>query len=298
VFGLARVYFNPQAQADEMIAVTDQMNCRIAVFNPAYTDWDNQQALAWAFYPKNDAFELCSDAKLRRHPDGGLVVLMTASGGYAAVVRYPDGEILWQTVNTANNPHASELLPNGCFAVASSTGGEVRVFNTRSDDQKYASVPLEHAHGVLWDPERNLLWMLGLDRLIACAVTLRDGLPELTVLPEYSASLPSPCGHDLSPVYGDHNRLWITAHAVYQFDKKARALLTEYDGVKFINGPSVKSAGNMPISNTLVRTVPNGTMRSWNTNEVQCCRADGERFVCRSASGAYYKARVFCADYQ
>lgn len=290
----------------ELIAAADQLNDRVVVFDAAYRDWDDPDAVVWEYYPEKESFAAASDVKFRRNTCFGCdAVIMNASCGYAAAVRFPDGKLLFETENTAQNVHACELTPHGFFAVASSTGCEVRVFSTALGDGAYSTVHLAHAHGVLWDPSLDRLWMLGLDRLLAFRVgTGDDGLPVLEEDEALRCMIPEEdtCGHDLYPVCGDPDRLWVTAGLVYQYSKREKKMLLDYPGAQRAVARGVKSMGNMPGSGTLVRTVPNGMLYSWNTDTVDLFvpMPDGQyRHEVRLChSGAFYKARAWYGEYQ
>ena len=56
---------------------------------------------------------------------------------------YPSGKVLWAASSyAAENPHSIEISPDGrIIAVASSTGGEVRFYNTDGKPRQYNPFP-------------------------------------------------------------------------------------------------------------------------------------------------------------
>ncbi len=226
------------------------------------------------------------------------VLLTAASGGLLAMVDYPSGRKRW-AVNAGGpaNPHAVELLPNGNVAAAASTGGWVRVYTASQgpDSANYVEFPLKTAHGVLWDPLGGLLWTIGHDHLVALRVGGTAAAPTLTEVRR--VALPSADGHDLQPVYGDPNRLWITTGSgVYQYRKLSNSFSTGFRGADRINRPAVKAVGNNPVTGQVLETTPKqGCRTTWCTDTVDLFQPAGQR----TRTGAeFYKARWWTPRYQ
>lgn len=295
----------------EYVALADQLNAKVTLVRMEASDWNKPETVVWEWAPTSEngfydceKWENVSDIKLRRSEKyGGTVMLTCASLGFGAIVRYPSGEPVWSIHHSdLINPHAVELLPNGNFCIASSQGNSVRVYAaSQGIDCGYAEAFLEDAHGLLWDPERSLLWALAGSVLTAYRIGGTDAAPTLTEQTAMRTVLPTRHGHDLQPVYGDHNRLWVTTSSgIYQFDKTAMAW-RDYPEEKIINCNTAKSIGNQPHSGSIVRCVPNGTQYDWNTNTVDVFHRDNGSYTHQTRfcqSGAFYKARVWCEDYQ
>ncbi len=295
-----------------LVAVTDQAAHRIVVYDPNDADWTAESAVQWSWTPNTladferlrSAWGLPSDAKLRRIDAWkGLWVVVTDSRGMAAIVPYPAGDSMKWGLNVGGNPHSAELLPNGNIAVAASTGGWVRVYASSqgSSSSNYAEYKFPGAHGVQWDPKLNLLWTVGDDYLVALKVGGTDALPVLEEVRKID--LPTKHGHDLQPVIGDNDRLWIsTGSKVYQFVKSTNEFNSVYPGSESISRPGVKSIGNLP-EGQVVLTVPDKTKgiakgctrNTWCTETVDFMMTAMSRTI---PGAELYKARVWSSDYQ
>lgn len=292
----------PAADGD-LIALTDQKYdnlpaARIRVMDPAVYDWNTAAAQTWSWSPTaangfsdlTSAWGLPSDAKLRTK-SGSSVAVVADSRGLAALISYPAGQRIWGVnVGAANNPHSVEMLPNGNVAVAASAGGFIRLYNASqgSNSAGYASYPLTDAHGVQWDPTRNVLWALGGDQLVALTVGGTAAAPTLTKA--NSITLPTGGGHDLTPVLANHDRLWVsTGSMVYQVSKSSRTVVATYSqgGIKSI---SSKTNGQE------VRTSPkSGCRTTWCTDTVNFASPAATRTL---TGAEIYKARVWSSHYE
>ncbi len=303
----------PNSAETEMVAGVDQRNRRIVVYKQSSDDWNNKESVVWEWKPSAalgytglDKISGPADAKLR-YSDfyGGYVMVVTSGGGFLAIVDYETGECLYSDVCAASNPHAIELLPDGNVVVASSAGKAVTIYAASQGNcgGYYKEYELGDAHGLVWDPDYNLLWAFG-NQLVAYDVvgTLED--PELQVKEDMVYTPPTPGPHDLYPVYGEPNKLWITTNDVtYQFDKLTGEFTTEYDGYSSISVYAIKSIGNQPYTGTVIRTVPDGLCTdSWNTTTIDLFVPNGDGTYTlethTQANDAYYKARAWCYKYK
>ncbi len=295
----------------EQVAVTDQASDRILVLNAAAPDWDGDDAVIWSWsaHGRSDFDVLASgwglptDAKIRRIPAwDGVWMVVTDSFGMAAIVPYPEGGPRKWGVRVRGNLHSIELLPNGNAAIAASTEGWVRVYASSQglDAVAYSEISLKGAHGLQWDPERRRLWALGDEELVAVQVS---GPPDAPVVQaDTSVRLPTPYGHDLQPVYGNRDRMWVsTGSDVYQFVKSTGAFDANYPGSESIRRAHVKSVGSIP-NGPVVSTIPDGKVRGntgvssndWSTDTVDFLPQDVARVLDGSA---IYKARVWKTSY-
>lgn len=290
---------------EHWIAVTDQASQRILVFDPNVPDWNDPAALKWSWYPNADngfsastpGWGLPSGVKLRKSEVwGGEWMVVVDSRGLAAIVPYPAGnERKWSHV-IAGNLHSAELLPDGNVAIAASTGGWVRVYTSSQgpDSRTYAEYALPGAHGVLWDPSLELLWAVGDHVLVGLRV---GGTPDAPVLEKVrETALPTPWGHDLSPVYGDPDRLWVTTNTrVYQYVKSTDTWITAFFGGDRLNLPTVKGVGNQPSGRVALTQPKAGSLYEWTTDTVTLLFPYEER---TRDGAAFYKARVWSPEYQ
>lgn len=315
----------PTSADTEMIAGVDQYNCnRIVVYKQEATDWNDASAVVWEWTPTKALgyvgfdhignlnehrrkMDGIADAKLRYNDFyGGYVVATVCGQGYLSLIDYETKECLYcYDDSTEENPHAVELLPDGNMVVASSVGNSVTIYAaTQGDDRGYfARYPLLSAHGLLWDSQLDVLWALGKEQLIAYEVGGTLEKPELIVKHVYNVPVKGEEeGHDLYPVYGEHDKLWITvSKEVYQFDKMTGRFTKNFAVYDRVRGQYNKSIGNQPFSNTVVTAYPmkKGT---WRTDTVYLFRPDdkGEYHLeshTQTGTG-YYKARVWYHEYR
>ncbi len=293
----------------ELVLACDQKREQVVLYDLSLTELDGNEL--WYFAPRRGSCNSISGVKYRKNDRFGEVVVLCASGGYAGIVSYPKKEVLWQTDSAGVNPHSVELLPNGNLAVASSSGGTVRVYassQTGKAASYYTEVALPEAHGVLWDPEREVLWALGGHRLTAWRVNGTDAQPELVSVPDLGGSLPDSASgaHDLAPVYGNSDRLWITADRVMQYSKSTGEFFFNYNGNRVIDRGCSNAIGDLPESGSVITLISDGTYHPWCSGTIGYVRfvpgRDGAweaRYEERvSEICAYYKVRVFCSDYQ
>ncbi|UUZ95166.1 DUF6528 family protein [Paenibacillus sp. P25] len=295
---------NPGLHKDYWIAVTDQGSKEIRVYDPEKSDWNDKNALKWSWAPSDKngfagltgGWGLPSDVKLREGKTGGKYMVVTDSNGLAALVPYPSGNSRAWGALVGGNPHAAELLPDGNVAVAASAGGWVRVYTASQgpDSATYTQYSLPGAHGVLWDPQKNVLWAVGDYYLVALEV---KGTPESPILEQVRQSrLPTNWGHDLFAVYGDTDKLWVTSNTkVYQYSKSADSWSESYPGANDIDHHWVKSISNQPSGQVVLTNQKAGTKYTWTTDQVDLYQPNDYRLV---TGGAFYKARVWNSDYQ
>ncbi len=289
------------------IAVTDQANKSIVVFDAKGDDLNKSEIWSWQPTQENgfssaDGWVYPSDVKLRTNDlYGGQVMLTCASGGFCAIASYPSGKRVWSIeLGERINPHAVELLPDGNLAVAASDGGWVRIYAASQgpDNAYYTEADLHDAHGVLWDAEKELLWAVGNSYLTAFKISGTLQEPVLEEMKEYRSPLPLKGGHDLMAVYGNKERLWVTSNGgVFQYEKATKKWFFDFDGAELIQAKAIKSIGNQPNNAFVIRTIPNNTFQLWNTNTIELIY--DEKIEKRTHdTGAYYKARIWYDQYQ
>ena len=298
----------------ELVAGVDQRDNKVVVFRQNAEDWNSEDAVVWEWSPaKEDGFtgisyyKNASDAKLR-YSDfyGGYVAITTSSGGFVGVIDYETGERIYsRDISPENNSHAIELLPDGNVAVASSTGNTVTVYAASQGDGNgyYRQYELRDAHGLLWDPDLEVLWALGGSQLVAFKVAGTQEEPELELQEDMVYTLPTEGGHDLYPVYGSPEELWVTTVSdVYHFNTDTREFTTDYaEHEAFEAVKNIKAVGNQPFSQTIVSITPNGTMESWNSNTIDLYHPVSSGYFHEQkvhTADAYYKARVWYGGYQ
>lgn len=296
------------AAATTPVVVTDQASRRILVLDHD-RDWSEEAAVLWWWRPDADSgvedpegsWRLPTDARLRRDASTEQqYVLVSDSFGLLAAVRYPQGGAVAWSVNAgaAANPHGIERLPDGNIAAAASTGGWVRLYTAsqgpRSDGHVEDRLP--GAHEVLWRDDMRALWAVGDDLLVEYDVGGSPASPTLRRRACYD--LPTEGGHDLQPVAGDPQRLWVTTvHGVYQFDTVAGEFVAGPPRGTALDRPNVKSVGTDRRSGAVLQTTPKlGNECEWCTDQVDFFAGDS-RQGSRTLPGAQiYRARWFSAD--
>lgn len=186
-------------------------------------------------------------------------ILMTASGGAVALIRVSDHKLMFYA-NCGQNPHSAEILPDGNIVTAESRSGEINTFvvdTVKVFGVKANTVKLGNAHNVVWDKKRQYLYATG---------TMKEGVTALFRF-KYNGNRSNPTltnqtriytfdkesgGHDLFPVYGEQDKLWLTAaSAVYKFDLSCVTDATNNDSAepaceKVYDIADIKSVCNGP----------------------------------------------------
>lgn len=285
------------ATASYLVGLTDQKNSMVRVCDLT----GGTVGLADTVWSCQFEYYNIADTRLREY-EGREVVMAAYGGSSAKMISFDDKkEILWHTDSTASNPHACELLPNGVIAVAASTGGEIRFFDAKGDGRTYASVALEDAHGLLWDPSNGVLWAIGTNVLTAYEADISDGVISVRERTELKNTIPTDSAHDLQPVYGSPDRMWITTtSAVYVYSKSERVFLTEFPGSSEAAGKNVKGIGNFE-DGSIVLIRPDGGFKSWTGASLSFFPLRGDDYsslTVRSGDSGFYKVRVWNKNYQ
>lgn len=295
---------DPQAileKTKHLVGLTDQKNQRIIVCDLAVKDWSKDRAVVW----EHKTYGGVAGIKLRDNAYWGGKVVAYCSGYRATIVSYETKQVLFETNNAARNAHSVEVLPSGALVVASSTGNEVRIFAPGNPNPTDA-VTLSSAHGALWDPKYNVLWLSGDNVLEAYRITGTADNPKMTFVEGMRYYIRVGL-HDLSPVYGNPDALFLTSGSgIVLFDKTTGEVSYDYPGGPFGKTQTyVPGVGNFGQDNVLVfTTVRNDTLvyKEWGVDQVGIfIPLGGEkgRLVYRKApNDAYYKVRVWNPDYQ
>lgn len=290
-------------RAPRKILITDQKNRALSIYDIDKKDWSRPD---WTWTCDEPTFTAVDGVKYRY--DNNIksdVLAFCSSGGYVAVITYPRGEVVSYIPDAGGNPHSVEILPDGALVLAASTGNYVRIYDTSGlgdISDKYTEVYVPGAHGVLWDPEMEILWALGNTKLYAYAVSEDHKMVELQ---ENTISIltASTGGHDLQPVYGKPDWFWVTTNdQVLQVNKKTKEISTRYPGwINLSAMGAVKGIGNFTDGTVVVAQAAN-VWREWNTDIVHIGTVNPEtesfEFVERKIpKTAYYKLRVLERSY-
>ncbi|MFJ8082916.1 DUF6528 family protein [Streptomyces sp. NPDC096205] len=278
----------------------------------------------------------------------GQQVLVVGDGqsGLVTVVPYPALSGARFAINVGvssiTNLHGAELLPDGNVAVALAKTGQVKVFTKAQGaignaPSAYATAAytaaLEDAHSVLYDPDTQSLWAVGKSELVRYDYTSgtgKLGSPEKFALPMNPNGTSVAYGHDIEPVYGNPDRMWVSANAgIVQFSKsgatpcyvssrwptsatapdgRTNHWCTDYTREPLVNkGGMAKSVGNDPVSGTVITTcagdptachAPVAGADNWTTPAITFVDSSGrhEEFW-RETYAQYYRARWMVPSY-
>lgn len=256
--------------------------------------------------------------KYREDTVFGDVVIV--GGSKSAIYEYPSGREIWSTQNSGNNTHSIEILPSGNIVLANSTGCCVRLFYTSAmlkgdakTAQKFVDYELYSAHGILWDPEYEVLWALGGDELVAYSVRGEGAKQTLSKVGGMGVNIKElGHGHDLQPDYTDSRYLYFTAGNVYRFDKDENKAGGFSHSAK-MQIKEIKGFSNNP-SNHFFRTGDLGgegkffadsRKESWLTDTIvhfEIVERKGKTLLETkeyvAEESAFYKLRSFCGRYQ
>lgn len=237
---------------NESIVVLDLNKCK------EWTDVNKEECKVWEWNPRLE--KTCQyfyfvgngidDAKLRYSSYYKTdVVIATSSKGWAAVIEYPSGKVLWESP-VSYGPHSIEMLPNGDVVVASSGGnnwsknGTLFYFALSSGSTTVtSSINLPSAHGLCWDPEQKILWGLGMDEITGYRVI--DGGTSNARLEAVDGKrvtfLRDNGGHDLSPVFGQPGKYWATCvGGLWLFDSHTMTVTKDVDYHAMYTGKDIK----------------------------------------------------------
>lgn len=292
-------------KTQKLIALTNQKFGRIDVHDISKGSIDSDSLIWSRTYP----WECIAGVKLRIYK-GRRVVIATFGSYFANMVDYESEEELWATSDSGKNPHSIELIPfdsgEYLIAVAGSESEQVRFYDPEDKSGSViTSVPCPDGHGVLYDPENKCLWKWGRDLLEKCRVSKNGSDVKVEILESYICE--NRGGHDMAPVYGDKNRIWLTANRkVYQFDKTTGEFLSDFPACELLHSPErdgqVKGIGSFN-DGTVVKLYPDGKHFQWTGQTIRVMTPDGKGGYDKTAitsneDGHYYKVRVFCEDYQ
>ena len=175
---------------------------------------------------------------------------MTASGGAVALIRFADKKVMCYA-ECGINPHSAEILPDGNIVTAESKQGEINIFAVDMEKGtmvKTSTKKIGNAHNLVWDAKRQCIYTTGTINNEGKSVTALFRFkynndkenPALTNQARIYTFDNEKGGHDLFPVYGETDKLWLTAeHGVYQFDMSA----SELTATTIYEVPDVKAVG-------------------------------------------------------
>ena len=168
-------------------------------------------------------------AKLRYSPYYEKdVMIACASNGWVGIVDYEAKSLIWE-YKLQSGPHSVEMLPNGDLAVSVSNDPGALVYFPLSSglEEPSHSVPSLYCHGVCWDPEEELLWVLEDTAVVAFRVSgMGTETAKLVRIGGMGAAPGGSGGHAFAPVGGQPGKYWAAfGTRLFVFDSE-RATLT------------------------------------------------------------------------
>lgn len=237
------------------------------------------------------------------------VVIACSSSGWAAVIDYEAKSLLWEAAFD-NCPHSVELMPNGDMVLAGSCNSRVNgelVYLPFSKGQFTASdiMKVPSCHGVQWDPVKGHLWVLAFFGVIGVGVDEENKFFQIDgVGAEFGEKDLS--GHDLSPVYGEPGKYWVTAaYNVWQFDSETSTLTNVYDRVHAYSRKHAKGIAYFPDGTMVacVGGIGENLLAGWATKALcvttfKLPNEESDKNVVLFDDRDFYKVRTFCKEYQ
>ncbi|MGC0328862.1 hypothetical protein RKD23_001852 [Streptomyces sp. SAI-170] len=178
--------------------------------------------------------------------DGRILLIATGSrdSGVASIRRRSDNKLLWSASLGTYLHSVERARGTGVVVVAgrsrgpapggdggATTGGKIYVY--RPTDRysrslvKAQQFDFHQAHGLLWDPQLERMWIIGGSVLQAYRIVTTASSAKLVADPERRVKVTR--GHDLQPDYTSAGRLLFTdTNGVYSYDKATKKVTRLY----------------------------------------------------------------------
>lgn len=196
--------------------------------------------------------------------DNNTKILLTASYNATLLLDIDTRKPLFWAYTP--NAHSAEMLPSDRIAVAMSTaatGNKVAVYNISMPDVELCSVPLESAHGVVWDAARESLFAVGGNLLNEYKlVDWSTTSPSLKLVKQ--TSTPKGGLHDL--VFVNDDILMLSGNGSYLFDIDRNTFTARNE---FTALTSLKSVNyNITTGQTWYTVADTGVSGAWWTYHI------------------------------
>lgn len=301
----------------QLVALCDQKNSSLVIIDLNAPDPTSKDAIVWTWrptaalgYTQTSSYGNRIDEAILRYSEvkGCYVVCITSSSGYMCVAEYPSGKCLWEASAAGLGPHSIEYLPDGNVAVVCSgnsnyQNGCVRIYTAsiHKSSAKYVTKQIPGAHGVIWDDDLQLLWVLGDNKLCAFRISGTPQSPALTEVEQFCVHSGITGGHNLSVDPSDPDKLWITGSNVWTVRKSNGIITQEVPGGSVITRQAVKSMDSFE-DGTIIQSVATNVTAAHNTDTLRVYRTSdgGKTYTCQTyvfADRAFYKARRVSAQY-
>lgn len=326
VAGLVAVVGGPAAPSNAFpsnccfVALTDQKNHKIWITDQTVST--KKFEFPKAGDPDPSGWYHPSDVRLRQTTSGSAYMAVSDTSGFVGLIPYPAFTGRKWSLNLAGtSPHAIEMFPNGDVALALTSAGQVRVYNTRlgASSTTYASVPLRNAHGLMYQKSADILWALGdatstdtnvdgRPMLLGYRVTFTSGAPVFTLKKQFVLTSAAKWSHDLQPVFassGPTGYAWVTSNlGAYEVNLSsgsfiAAPLSTQQFIKSYQNNPSVAGNQLMYTVGTQECNTADPAAEVWCDNNVHLVDlTTGAHQEKAFAGGMFYKARYWTYEYE
>ena len=305
----------PEDKYPNQVMACDQQTGRIIVYDLDLLEpgMGLDAAEIWSY---NSGY--AAGLKYREDTLFGDVILI--AGSESRIVSYPEGKVLWSTSNSGNNPHSIEILPSGNIVIANSTCATLRFFyasamleGDKQGASRYFERELYGAHGVLWDPEYDVLWALGDDELVAYSAKGEGMEQTLSLISGMGARFPAgkDGGHDLAADLTDTRYLYLSGGKnIFRFDKEENKMIERFPQYNKLSHADVKGFGNNLNGNFFYCFPNHGPGTVWeNDSKADWCtdsiyfvywKTESTMYIQKyvSKTAAFYKCRTFYGKYQ
>ena len=216
--------------------------------------------------------------------DGGSTILITSSGGAAAVVDRVKDRVTFY--GRAANAHSADLLPRGRVAVAAShdrvgKGDRLILFDIAKPNHELWTGELPWGHGVVWDARRRLLWALADEDIRV--YELQDWESAVPKLHRVALiALPEAGGHDFT-VVNDALIAVSTGTRCWLFDRNTRTFAPH---PQLADKAKVKSISHHPATGRIAFVQAEG--ENWWAERIHFLNPPGVHHV---AGEHFYKTR-------
>jgi streptogramin lyase len=278
----------------KIVIAADQLNERLVMID---LNHDNRET--WEWKAAEDPNVLPEHAKWFINLDeckpvfDGKYLITTASGGGVGLIHIASRKAVWYGF-AGGNAHSAEVLPDGNIVSASTTGNYLTLFVTDPEDTTHRSIKYDFpdVHNCTWDKTRELLWCAGKNRIRAYKYNNDRKNPALTLFK--TVNMPQGNAHDLFPVYGSTDELWLSNSShIYRYNI-TRNKFTEYKTSAGATIASVKSIQAGPEGYVTFMDQANGIGgESWRTDRLT--DFDGN-IVYQNDNVGIYKARYFLTN--
>lgn len=245
-------------------------------------EWVAADAVGWSGDAASD-FGSLPECKVVE--DGTQIAV--AGNSSVALIDFPSGEVVLH--GPVNAAHSVALLPGGRLVGVGSTSAQVRLFQIGDNETVVWEDEMDAAHAAVWDRDRELVYVVGDDRMRRYTLTDWDtDTPSLSPLDAEDLVLPDRGAHDLSPLPGTSGLALSTRVQVWIFDRDA---LTFAPLRPIATVAKVKSVDVHPVTGRMA--IGRAQQEYWTT-EIELLNPEGT--IALPDQERLYKVRWFARE--